>query len=121
MKTTAEKAIVAYAEARSAVDDAIAGQKERAAANQPFYGRVAREHGPLLEAMKLLLEGRDPEVAGSEIIRVSESLRRHQEATYTSISSFPKSVRQQCYLDGLAAIAIVGGQNMGRGLPDRVM
>ena len=118
MKTTATQAVRAYDETASAIEKAMAAQKKRVAAKEPFYGRVASEQGPLLDAMKLFLQGRDAEATGAEIIRVSQSLRRFQEDTYTSLASFPKHVRQQCYLNGLAAMLIVGGKTLGRGMPD---
>lgn len=119
MGTTSTKAIQAYGEAIVAVENTIAGKKKRAAANDPFDGRVAREIGPLLEAMRLFLEKRDPEETGREIIRVSQSLRRFQEGTYTSFLSMPKYLRQGYYLNGLAAMVIAGGESLGRGLPGR--
>jgi len=119
MEPTASKAVQVYGEAIAAIEEALANQKERAANNGPFDGRVAREGGPLLATMKLFLEGRDPERTGMEIIRVSQSLRRFQEGTYTSFLSMPKYIRQKYYLNGLAAMMIVGGESLGRGLPNK--
>ena len=119
MVTTTTKAVQAYREAVAAVDGAISASRKNAKANKAFFGRVAREQEPLLEAMKLFLEGRDPEQTGMEIVRVSQSLRRFRESTYTSFMSQQKYLREKYYLEGVAAMVVVGGESLGRGLPNK--
>lgn len=119
MRTTPEKAIAAYDETVQAVEKAIVFQTERARENSPFQGRVAREQLPFLAAMKAFLEGADPQATGAELVRVSQSLQRYENGTYTSFLSSPKYMRQAYYLKGLAAMVIVGGESLGWEPPAR--
>jgi hypothetical protein len=80
-KTASTKAIAAYRETMEAIDEAIAIQERRANDKEAFYGRVGREHGPLLQSMRAYLLDKDPEKTGLEIIRVAQSLRRFQDQT----------------------------------------
>lgn len=113
------RATKAYHEAVEGIEEAIDLQRRTEAANEPFHGRMARERGPLLQSMRLFLEERDPDVTGREILRVAQSLRRFEDETYTSLLSFPKWMRQKAYLRGVAAMVIVGGASLGRGIPDK--
>lgn len=115
-KPASTKAIAAYRETMEAIDEAIAIQERRANDKEAFYGRVGREHGPLLQSMRAYLLDKDPEKTGLEIIRVAQSLRRFQDQTYTSFLSSPKWLRAKHYLNGVAAMVIVGGESLGRGL-----
>lgn len=108
----------AYYEAVEAIENAIVLQRGREAAKEPFDGRMARERGPVLQSMKTFLEECNPEAMGNEILRVAQSLRRFEEETYTSFLSLPKWMRQKAYLRGVAAMVIVNGASLGRGLPD---
>lgn len=118
MRPTDRKALMVFDEAVETINKAIAEQKRQEADDEPFDGRVARESAPLLQAIRTMLDGCAPRDMGMEIIRVSQSLRRFQEGTYTSFLSFPKYIREKYYLTGLAAMLIVRGENVGRGLPD---
>lgn len=115
-KTASTKAIAAYRETMEAIDEAIAIQERRTNDKEAFYRRVGREHGPLLQSMRAFLLDKDPETTGLEIIRVAQSLRRFQDQTYTSFLSSPKWLRAKHYLNGVAAMVIIGGESLGRGL-----
>jgi hypothetical protein len=115
-KTASTKAIAAYRETMEAIDEAIAIQERRTNDKEAFYRRVGKEHLPFLMSMKSFLQDKDPETTGLEIIRVAQSLRRFQDQTYTSFLSSPKWLRAKHYLNGVAAMFIIGGESLGRGL-----